>query len=82
MHYGVGVVQTRPYKPRDKAEVESGIQLVELRIVAALRHGKFFSVEELNQAIRELRDRHQTSGPSVNAKARGHHRKRLSISQR
>ncbi len=31
--------------------------LVERWIIAALRHRKFFSIEELNQAIRELRDR-------------------------
>ena len=57
MHYGVGVVPARPYKPRDKARVESGVQLVERWIIAALRHRRFFSIEELNQAIRELRDR-------------------------
>src|ERR1700676_1046500 len=57
MHYGVGVVPARPYRPRDKAKVESGVQLAERWIIAALRHRKFFSIEELNQAIRELRDR-------------------------
>src|SRR5208337_4620511 len=54
MHYGVGVLPTRPYKPRDKAKVESGVLVVERWIVAALRHRKFFSLAELNQAIREL----------------------------
>ena len=29
VHYGVGVVPARPYKPRDKAKVESGVLLVE-----------------------------------------------------
>jgi hypothetical protein len=57
MYYGVGVVPARPYKPQDKAKVESGVQLAERWIIAALRHRKFFSIEELNQAIRELRDR-------------------------
>jgi transposase len=57
MHYGVGVVPARPYKPRDKAKAESGVLLAERWIIAALRHRKFFSIEELNQAIRELRDR-------------------------
>lgn len=37
-----------PYKPRDKAKVESGVQVVERWIVAALRHRTFFSLEELN----------------------------------
>jgi hypothetical protein len=31
--------------------------LAERWIIAALRHRKFFSIEDLNQAIRELRDR-------------------------
>jgi transposase len=57
MHYGIGLVPARPYKPRDKAKVESGVLLVERWIIAALRNQKFFSIEELNQAIRELRDR-------------------------
>jgi len=54
MHYGVGVLPTRPYKPRDKAKVEAGVLVVERWIVAALRHRKFFSLTELNQSIREL----------------------------
>ena len=54
MHYGVGVLPTRPYKARDKAKVETGVLVVERWIVAALRHRKFFSLAELNQAIREL----------------------------
>ena len=53
-HYGVGVLPTRPYKPRDKAKVEAGVLLVERWIVAALRHRRFFSLAELNQAIAEL----------------------------
>jgi len=54
MHYGVGVLPARPYKPRDKAKVENGVLVVERWIVAALRHRRFFSLAELNQAIREL----------------------------
>jgi len=54
VHYGMGVVPARPYKPRDKAKVESGVQVVQRWIVAALRNRKFFSLSELNQAIREL----------------------------
>ncbi len=56
-HYGVAVVPARPYKPRDKAKVESGVLLVERWIVAALRQRKFFSLAELNQAIAELLQR-------------------------
>ncbi len=54
MHYGVGVVPARPYRPRDKAKVESAVLVVERWILAALRNRRFFSLEDLNQAIREL----------------------------
>jgi transposase len=57
MHYGVGVMPARPYKPRDKAKVESGVQIVERWIVAALRHHRFFSLDELNAEIRRLLER-------------------------
>ena len=54
MHYGIGVLPARPYKPRDKAKVESGVQLVQRWIVAAVRHRTFFGLGELNQTIGEL----------------------------
>jgi len=57
VHYGFGVLPARPYKPRDKAVVESAVQVTQRWIVAALRHHKFFSLEEANQAIRELLER-------------------------
>ena len=53
-HCGFGIVPARPYKPRDKAVVENAVQVAQRWIVAALRHRKFFSLEELNEAIREL----------------------------
>ena len=53
-HYGVGVLPARRRKPRDKAKVEVGVLVAERWILAALRHRKFFSLAELNQAIREL----------------------------
>jgi len=54
VHYGVAVMPARVRKPRDKAKVEAGVQLVERWILARLRHRTFFSLAELNQAIREL----------------------------
>ena len=53
-HYGVAVVPARPAKPRDKAKVEAGVQVVERWILAALRKRRFFTLGELNQAITEL----------------------------
>lgn len=53
-HYGVAVVPARSRKPKDKAKVEVGVQVVERWILAPLRDRTFFSLAELNQAIREL----------------------------
>ena len=52
-HYDTAIVPARPRKPRDKAKVEVGVQIVERRILARLRHRRFFSLAELNQAIHE-----------------------------
>lgn len=51
-HYQVAIVPARPYKPKDKAKVEVGVQVVERWILARLRHQTFFSLIELNGAIR------------------------------
>ena len=56
-HYGVAVVPARARRPRDKAKVEVGVQVVERWILARLRNQTFFSLSELNVAIRELLDR-------------------------
>jgi len=54
-HYGcAAILPARPRKPRDKAKVEAGVLLVERWILARLRHRRFFSLAELNAAIREL----------------------------
>jgi transposase len=53
-YYGVAVIPARPRKPKDKAKVESGVQIVEREILARLRDRTFFSLAELNLAIREL----------------------------
>jgi transposase len=53
-HYGTAIVPARPYKPKDKAKAEAAVLLVERWILARLRHRTFFSLQELNEAIREL----------------------------
>jgi transposase len=52
-HYGCAVIPTRTAKPKDKAKVESAVLIAERWILAALRNRTFFSLEELNPAIRE-----------------------------
>jgi transposase len=53
-HYGTAIIPARPYKPRDKAKVEVGVQVVQRWILARLRNRRFFCLTELNQAIGEL----------------------------
>lgn len=56
-HYETAVIPARVRKPQDKSKVEVGVQVVERWILAALRHRQFFSLSELNAAIRELLER-------------------------
>jgi transposase len=51
-HYGTVIIPARVAKPRDKAKVESGVLQVERWVLAPLRHRTFFSLAELNEAIR------------------------------
>jgi transposase len=53
-HYRTAILPARPYKPRDKAKVEVGVQVVQRWILARLRNRQFFSLSELNRVIREL----------------------------
>jgi len=56
-HYGTVILPARIKKPRDKAKVETGVQIAERQILAPLRDRRFFSISELNQAIRPLLDK-------------------------
>jgi transposase len=55
-HYRTAIVPARPRKPRDKAKVEVGVQVVQRWILARLRHETFMSIAALNARIRELLD--------------------------
>ena len=61
-HYGTVVIPTRVRRPKDKAKVEVGVQIVERWILARLRDRQFFSLRQLNRAIADLL-------PELNAKA-------------
>jgi transposase len=54
LHYGCVVDPARPYSPQDKALVEGAVNIVYQRIFYPLSKMKFFSLAELNAAIREL----------------------------
>jgi transposase len=53
-HYGTLVLPTRVRRPKDKAPVELGVQIVQRWILARLRHRVFTSLASLNEAIAEL----------------------------
>ncbi len=50
-HYGLAVIPARVRKPRDKAKVEVGVQIVERQVLAPLRHRTFFSTYDANLAL-------------------------------
>lgn len=53
-HYGTAAIPTRIRKCQDKAKVENAVLVTERWILARLRHHSFFSLSELNAAIRAL----------------------------
>lgn len=57
-HYAVVIMPARVRRPRDKALVEGAVRLVYQRISARLRGKVFFSLAQVNAAIRELVEEH------------------------
>lgn len=53
-HYGTAILAARPRRPKDKAKVEVAVQIAQRWILARLRNQRFFSLAELNAAIRGL----------------------------
>lgn len=56
-HYGCVVLPARPYRARDKAKVEVGVLIAQRWILAVLRKRTFYSLAEINVAIRECLER-------------------------
>ena len=52
-HYGTAVIPARVRKPKDKPNAEGAVGIISTWIIAALRHQQFFSLRELNDAIKE-----------------------------
>jgi len=60
-HYGTNVLPARAGKPQDKALVENQVKILYTRVYAKLRKQQFFSLSDLNEAIREkVREHNQT----------------------
>jgi transposase len=54
LHYSVAIVPARVRSPRDKAKVETAVQVAERWVLARLRNQVFFSLSDLNGAIKVL----------------------------
>lgn len=53
-HYGIAVLPARVRAPKDKAVVEGNVGFVQRYILGGLRNRQFFSLFEINEAIREM----------------------------
>lgn len=50
-HYGAVIIPARVRTPKDKPTVEGTVNILSTWVIAALRHERFFTLEELNKAI-------------------------------
>lgn len=57
-HYSTTILPARAYKPRDKALVENAVRIIYTRIYAKIRGTDYFTLEELNAAIRLALEEH------------------------
>jgi transposase len=55
-HYNTAIIPARVRSPKDKPNAEGAVGNVSTWIIAALRNEKFFSLKELNRAIRRKLD--------------------------
>ena len=55
-HYGTAIIPARVRAPKDKPNAEGSVGNISTWITAALRNEQFFSLSELNQAIRQKLD--------------------------
>ena len=52
-HYGFVVLPARIRRPRDKAKVEAAVGIVSRFVLGRMRNRRFFSLHELNDAVRD-----------------------------
>jgi hypothetical protein len=56
-HMGFAVLPARPYKPRDKGSGESNIGVIQRGFFQEVRNRVFYSLQDLNQALRDYLER-------------------------
>jgi transposase len=52
-HYGTAIIPTRVWAPKDKATVEGSVGNISTFVLAAIRNQMFFTVQELNEVIKQ-----------------------------
>ena len=60
-HYSTTVLPARAYKPRDKALVENAVRIVYTRIYTKVRESDYYTLGELNAAIRTALEEHNNT---------------------
>lgn len=60
-HYGFTILPARAYRPRDKSLVEGMVKIVYNRIYTKLHNQIFYSLKELNEAIRKALEEHNNT---------------------
>jgi transposase len=60
-YYGTTILPARAFKPRDKALVEGAVKILYTRVYSAIRDKVFFSLKEINIAIREALKIHNST---------------------
>jgi hypothetical protein len=61
LHYSTTILPARAYKPKDKALVEGAVKIAYRRIYSVLDNRVFHTLEELNEAIREIVELHNNA---------------------
>ncbi len=51
-YYGMSVLPTRAYKPKDKSRVEGSVNHIYSQVYARMRHHAYYSLNELNEALK------------------------------
>jgi transposase len=60
-HYGTAVIPARAYRPKDKSLVEGIIKIIYTRIYTPLDKHTFFTLPQLNEAIRQELEHHNNA---------------------
>jgi transposase len=61
LHYSTTILPARSYKPKDKSLVEGAVRIAYQRIYSVLDKKVFHTLEELNNAIKEMVEQHNNT---------------------